>query len=301
MIERLLIPLDGSEMSEAVLPAALELAQRSSAGVQLLHVLEQHAPQSVHGQRHLRDAPEAEKYLEELARRILPSGVDVHWHVHAEPVKNLAASLVAHIREYRPDLVVMCSHGAVRLRDRLLGNMAQQVLGHRLAPVWLMRGSGKGQECFPFQRMLVPLDGQEEHEQCLPLSAELARLSRCQVTLLTVVPTAGSLRNGAAVAGSLMPGAAREALDLQEQRAVEYIRVQAGRLRSEGIDSAGLVVRGDPGQAIVRSAARLGADVIALGTHGKAGSKAFWAGSILPRVIRRSRASLLLVPVRTTP
>jgi hypothetical protein len=41
----------------------------------------------------------------------------------------------------------------------------------------------------------------------------------------------------------------------------------------------------------------MGADLIVMGTHGRAGTSAFWAGSIAPRVCSRTRLPLLLVPV----
>jgi len=37
--------------------------------------------------------------------------------------------------------------------------------------------------------------------------------------------------------------------------------------------------------------------MIVLGTHGKAGMDAFWAGSVGPKISGRSKLPLLLVPV----
>ena len=120
MFKHLLIPLDGSELAEAVLPAAGDLAARAGARVTLLHVIERKAPESVHGQHHLRDASEAEEYLREAARHF-PAGVEVNRHVHVREVRDVAHSLADHADELGPDLVVMCSHGEGRLRDWLSG------------------------------------------------------------------------------------------------------------------------------------------------------------------------------------
>jgi nucleotide-binding universal stress UspA family protein len=59
----LLVPLDGSQLTEVVLPAAVTLASRSRSRVTLLHVIEHNTPRTVHGERHLNDIPEAEAYL----------------------------------------------------------------------------------------------------------------------------------------------------------------------------------------------------------------------------------------------
>ncbi|HVB64331.1 MAG TPA: universal stress protein, partial [Nitrolancea sp.] len=51
--KRVLVPLDGSRLAEAVLPVAFAIAARCGATVTLLHVLEHNAPETVHGQQHL--------------------------------------------------------------------------------------------------------------------------------------------------------------------------------------------------------------------------------------------------------
>jgi nucleotide-binding universal stress UspA family protein len=58
------------------------------------------------------------------------------------------------------------------------------------------------------------------------------------------------------------------------------------------------VRRGDPATAIVEEADKIGADVIALGTHGPGGVDAFLGGSVARKVIGRSKLPLLLVPVK---
>ena len=44
MFKHLLVPLDGSRMAEAVLPAAISLAGEKKARLTLLHVIERGAP-----------------------------------------------------------------------------------------------------------------------------------------------------------------------------------------------------------------------------------------------------------------
>jgi len=56
---RILVPLDGSRLAEAVLPAACSIAQKLGARRLLLHVLELDSPVTVHGEPHLRGLQEA--------------------------------------------------------------------------------------------------------------------------------------------------------------------------------------------------------------------------------------------------
>ena len=75
MFKHLLVPLDGSQLAEAALPAAAYLAQKLDATVTLVHIIEHDAPAEVHGERHLTNADEANAYLTEVARRAFPPGV----------------------------------------------------------------------------------------------------------------------------------------------------------------------------------------------------------------------------------
>ncbi len=51
--EHILVPLDGSRLAEAALPAAAYVAQAFDAPVTLLHIVERDPPGSVHGEHHL--------------------------------------------------------------------------------------------------------------------------------------------------------------------------------------------------------------------------------------------------------
>jgi len=48
---------------------------------------------------------------------------------------------------------------------------------------------------------------------------------------------------------------------------------------------------------VVKSADEHEIDLIILATHGKKGMDAFWAGSVAPQIVARTRRPLLLVPV----
>ena len=68
-------------------------------------------------------------------------------------------------------------------------------------------------------------------------------------------------------------------------------------LRKEGFEASAHVLRGDPASLIVEAAVRAQIDLIVLGTHGKTGMDAFWAGSVAHRIVSQSRIPLLLIPV----
>ena len=70
MFKNILVPLDGSHLAEAALPAAASLAEKLNAPVTLLHIIEQNAPEAIHNERHLTKPEEAENYLQDLAQAL---------------------------------------------------------------------------------------------------------------------------------------------------------------------------------------------------------------------------------------
>jgi nucleotide-binding universal stress UspA family protein len=298
MFQHLLVPLDGTKLAEAALPAAAFLAERANARVTLLHVVERDPPATVHGHRHLSGADEAEAYLREAAGRCFPPGVQVAWHVHREGTPDVPRSLADHAGELAPDLIVMLSHGDKTIIQRILGSVPQQVVRHGSVPVLLLRPTRSGAVALPFRQVLVPLDGRPEHEAGLAPAADLARLCDAPVRLLMVVPTGGTLAGPHAATGQLLPFATGELLDQAEENGARYLEGQVARLLAEGLPATATVARGEPMKAIINAAADTRTDLVALGTHGAAGTEAFWTGSLGARLIRRVHASFLLAPAK---
>ena len=298
MFKHLLVPLDGSRLAEAALPAAACLTAHLDASITLIHIIERDTSGEIHGERHLTTPAEAHAYLEEVAQRALPAAVDVECHVHTVGTADLPQSILDHVEELAPDLIVMCTHGAGGLRDFLFGNIAQQVIARGDTPVLLIRPKEKNvQGAFAVQRLLVPLDGDPAHEQGLPVAADLARRCGAELFLVFVVPTTGTLSGQEAATGRLLPSTMRAVLDIAQQDAAEYLARQMTALEATGLTVKAAIRRGDPASAIVEAADAAHADMIVLGTHGKAGMDAFWAGSISPKISGRSTLPLLLVPV----
>jgi nucleotide-binding universal stress UspA family protein len=300
----ILLPLDGTEMAERVLPVARGLADAQATRITLLHVLEQAAPERKHGERHLREATAAEAYLRELAARAFAGYAHVDCHAHQEPVRNLAASLVEHAQELRPDLVVMCAHGKQWWREWWRGNLAQRALHASMrgslaqarVPVLLVQPGADGRVEFPFRRILVPLDGSDAHEQGLGPAAKLAAHLGIPLLLFTAISARASVRGRQAAAASLLPRATEEVLRIAEQEAASHLEGHVRELRAAGIEAAGRVARVEPAAGIVATAAEVKADLIVLGTHALSATSAFWAGSVTPRILQKARTSFLLAP-----
>jgi nucleotide-binding universal stress UspA family protein len=297
MFQHLLVPLDGSEMAEAVLPAAVDLARKQGARLTLLHVLEHNAPGEVHGQRHITNQREGLHYLDETAAR-LPPGLQVTTHVHPNHEHNIPRSIVEHAAELGVDLILLCTHGRSNLRRWLFGSIAQKVLALGSTPVLIIYPSeipqGQGFGC---RRILTPLDGDPEHEAGLHVAIDLARSCSAALHLLVVVPTRETLSGEGSASALLLPTATTALLDMSQQAAAGYLQRQAAVAAAGGVTVTSEVGRGEPAGTIAQAAQSSHADLIVMATHGKTHSDAFWSGSVSPRVSSKSRRPLLLVPV----
>jgi nucleotide-binding universal stress UspA family protein len=58
------------------------------------------------------------------------------------------------------------------------------------------------------------------------------------------------------------------------------------------------VRRGEPAREVCAAAEQLAADLVVLATHGKAGSQAFWSGSVAAKIIRACPRPLLLISAK---
>ena len=297
MFKHLLVPLDGSKLSESALPAAAHLAQVFGSSVTLIHIIEKDAPSEVHKDRHLTDPEDAQAYLKEVAGRIFSPSTQVVWHVHVEEVKDVAGSIVQHTQELGQDLVVMCTHGRGGVRDWLMGSIAQQVIAFQKTPVLLIPPHDSGHAGFLCSQVLVALDGMPDHEQGLQPAIELARACGAALHLLMVIPTRGDLKAEEALIAKMLPTAMAATLDMAEEAGINYLAGKLRQVQAEGINCTAEVARGDALAVIVETVERIQAELIVLGTHGKTGMDAFWSGSVTPRLSGRSEVPLLLVPV----
>ena len=298
MFKHILVPLDGSKLAEAVLPAAVYLAHTLKAPVTLLHVIEQDAPAEVHRDRHLTNSAEAKAYLKGIAKAAFPAGTKVEIHVHTAPVADVARSLSDHAAdEIQPDLILLTSHGNSGMHDLFFGNIAQQVAAEGGTPVLLLK-PGESPAPFHLRRILVPLDNESVHDQALPTAETLARACKAQLDLLCVIPTLGTDSGEHAAAGTMLPVTAAAYLDIAEEIALEHFQSHLDVFGKSGLPATAEIARGDPAPVIARTAERLEVDMILFGTHGKSGLDAFWSRSVTAAVARRTKIPLLLVPVR---
>jgi len=115
-IQNIVVPLDGSELSEAALPTAAAIAEAADAHMDLVTVALTY------------DAP-LETQMDSLTRNALARAEAAvlarHPKVGQTVLAGVAAEeIAAHARKSSADLVVMATHGRTGLRKFVLGSVA---------------------------------------------------------------------------------------------------------------------------------------------------------------------------------
>jgi nucleotide-binding universal stress UspA family protein len=299
MFKNILVPLDGSQLAESVLPVVSFLAQKLTASVTLLHVIEKDAPDTVHGESHLNEPEQATTYLKTIAKKVFPAKVTVKFHVHTAYIKDVAKSIVEHQDELRYDLVVMCTHGQGKTSQLLFGSIAQDVIHKGAIPVMVIN-TGRAHETRPFfcQSILLPIDETATHERALPVAQELAKAFKARLNLVMVIPTFSTVSGKGTSTARYLPGTTSAMLELSVDDAGQYLLEMQTKLEKAGLKVTAQVLRGDPANAIVDAAKKLEVDFIVMGTHGKSGMDALFSGSVANKVCSQSQVPLLLVPER---
>jgi nucleotide-binding universal stress UspA family protein len=136
---KIMVPLDGSDLAESALVDAFDLATRDGVVI-LMRATEAHVlPGCDPILAQIEAVAEAEKYLAALTAELEQRGIrNVETHVWYGPP---AASIIEAASVYKPDLIVMSTHGRSGVGRLIFGSVAESVLRGTKIPIFLRRPS----------------------------------------------------------------------------------------------------------------------------------------------------------------
>ena len=135
--ERILVPLDGSECAESILPMIEKIATDFKASIALLRVAYAHTfPGMDPTEAEVKVVREAEEYLRGLEERLKAKGFSVDSHVR---YGDEAEEILDHIAQKDVDLIAMSRHGFIGVKRFLLGSVAEKIIRHSQKPIFLKR------------------------------------------------------------------------------------------------------------------------------------------------------------------
>ena len=143
-VNRILVPTDFSDTSDAALEYASLLAGRSGASVQLLHVLDDpFVTEGMAAEAYITEAPMLRSAMlrdaqERLAHRVVPRIAGMR--IDSEVLFGRGAKTIAEYAADRGfDLIVMGTHGRAGVSHLLLGSVAERLVRTAPCPVMTVR------------------------------------------------------------------------------------------------------------------------------------------------------------------
>lgn len=279
MIERILVPLDGSELAAQILAQVRRILFFKDAQVILVRAVPE--PRGVEGDTV--EFPQvlmsqATKYLDELARELTAQGARVQAIVRqgypAQVILDVAA-------EEKATLIAMSTHGRTGIDRWTFGSVTEKILRASRIPVLAVHSFEGRKKVGPaelaFEKILVPISTSELSLEVVAPALEFARLFGSHVVLLNVC-------NG-----------------MECTIPVPQITEAFARFREAGVSVEPLMKQGDPAAEILDTCRGQKAGLIAMTTHGRTGPSRWMLGSVTEKVLRNSVVPLLVVRPQKAP
>jgi nucleotide-binding universal stress UspA family protein len=271
-IQKIAVGIDLSPESELAAAHAMSLARRDGAQVVLVHV---------RSTEEMYLGIDERAHLEELRQRLVGQGVEVS-HAVVDGFPDAALADAAH--ELGADLILLGTHGRTGLKRFLLGSVAERTVRLASSSVMVTRGAPTAGH----RRIVVGTDYSPLADRAIAQALEVAAPgAHLHVVHAWHVPAAIGYETVFA-AGQLQDALA----DAARERGVELLR-RWRAIRSD-VELDMETDQAPAQQALIDRAEALGADLIAVGSHGRRGIRRLVLGSVAETVVRHAPCSVLV-------
>ena len=146
VLRSIIVPLDGSELAESVLPTAVKFARLFNVGMVLFRTYELPASAYYGKENYLPNYEELKNRVKEQAQDYLDKRIEA---IEAEGVQRVSSVLIEgsgpneiidYARKTPNGLITMCTHGRSGVKRWVLGSVTEKVVRHSGDPVLVMRG-----------------------------------------------------------------------------------------------------------------------------------------------------------------
>ena len=284
MYSKIIVPLDGSHLSEQILPYARFFGDAYSIPVELLRIADPDARPPFWPSETSSD------YLKKIA--------DENFSGSATTAIELGAPATVIVDRAKTDpscLIAMATHGISGARRWLLGSVTSKVVQTATNPLLLIRPTHTPDALRPVKmdQIFVPLDGSGLAEKTLPHACALTKRLNLEMQLLRVY----SLPMDAYVVadGVIAQGPAQYREELARQ-AQDYLDGKVAGLRAEGFKRVvAIALEGDAASEIIDLGRKAPNSLIAMSTHGRSGIGRWVLGSVAEKIIQHAHNPVLLI------
>ncbi len=301
MFDTILVPLDGSQLADCVLPHVLAIASSFDAEITLLRVLEKNqagkSTQLFDLVNWQINKTKAALYLDKTQARLQKLNIRIRTEV-------LEGLIAEGITEYAQNqgikLIIMSSHGRHGLTQWGISSITQKIILSAQTSLLIIRAHQYGVysdelSAAPlYQRILVPLDGSQRAENVLPIITQLARFHKSQIHLVRVVQTPEMARQMPPVSEDI--DLSSRVVERNREEAAHYLEQLKSRSYLEGIAvQTHLIASENAAVALHQLEEHEQIDIVALNAHGYSGHHQWPYGSMVNNFILYGKVPLLIV------
>ena len=191
--------------------------------------------------------------------------------------------------EWKPDLIVLGSHGRRALGRLILGSVSQSVLTHARCSVRIGR---RGRSSEGPVKIVIGIDGSTESATAVSAVSMRKWPAGSDVRVVAVID---SVLSTSAPVGGLLCGWSPESDRTGCDRVMQSVKRVARELHDAGLSATPVTCIGDPKEALVQEAEKWGADCIFVGAKGHRRLERFLIGSVSATVAARAHCSVEVV------
>ena len=285
-VEKILLSTDGSEFSEGAVREAIRLAKRCSSSLTALSVIETNAELEALAPQVTEKAEKvARANLEAVQARSKKEGVDCAIAIHAG--EDSWEYIVDEATKNKSTMIVMGRRGRSGLKRLMMGSVTTRVIGHSPCNVLVVPKAAQ----LEFRNILVATDGSKYSAAAASEAIGLAKQNNSALTVISVVPS--ELATPVDIDFTVNQ---REFIAEKEmQEAEKNAKAVKEAAEKEGVFVKAFVMSGKPAEAIIETAKEKRADLIVLGSHGRAGLEKLLMGSVTERVIVLAACPVMVV------
>ena len=285
MYDSILLPVDASKHAGKIVHHAAELAQLTAAKIQVVFVADTTRDSLTVVDGNVVDAleREGESIVSDIASRLNSLGVEHGTDiVQGSP----APTIVDYAQRYEYDLIVLPTHGRTGISRYLLGSVTEKVVRLSDVPVLTARIQSDEQLRFPYEKILIPVDGSPASTAATKHGLALAATLDAKVHALSVVDDT-----------SLGPDV-RSALPTDEREApateaVESVEEETAEYELSSVQT--YVEHGSPAEVIREHIETKGIDAVVMGSSGRRGVDRILLGSVAEKTVRSAPVPVITV------
>ncbi|QDZ39836.1 universal stress protein [Euhalothece natronophila Z-M001] len=307
MYRKILVPLDGSEAAEAIIPHVANLAKYDGAQVIFAQVIEPATRSgiiNIEQDQEVTFKPqkidEAKNYLTRWQEQFAQDGLSADILL----LRGVAVDAILHaIEQMDIDVLAFTSQGRSGLKKAIYGSVSAALLNRAPCPM-LVADSKTKVSLKTNNRILVPLDGSKESEKILSHVQHIAQLYEAKLILVRVVRSASYkaafVNLDKEIKEEVVPehllsqlGKHQELEKIKEAK--KYLLNWKSQFQEQGIDVEVNLLYGQPIDSILAVAERSEADLVAMTSQAKAGLDEFLYGSVASGLLNRLGRPMFII------